>query len=104
MNKIKFCHNWNNKLNHDIFTTIRKYTEEKYLYYNDLIGAKFEIVLNNQKIGEANLIDIDICEFQNIPKGLLHIDSGIINNYEIEDLFKKFGINKEDKVLILTFK
>jgi len=104
MNKIKFSHNWNNKLNHNIFTTIRKYAEEKYSYYNNLIGKEFEILLNEKKIEEANLIDIDICDFKIIPKGLLHVDTGIINNYEIEDLFKMFGINKNDKVLILTFK
>jgi len=104
MNKIKFSHNWNNKLNHNIFTTIRKYTEEKYHYYNDLMGSNFDVLLNNEKIKEANLIDIDICDFKTIPNGLLHVDTGMVNNYEIEDLFAKFGISENDRVLILTFK
>jgi hypothetical protein len=104
MNKIKFSHNWNDKLNHSIFTTIRKCTEEKYIYYSDLLGTNFEILLNNIKIGEANLIDIDLYDFKTIPNGLLHTDTGIINNYEIGNLFKKFGITQTDRVLILTFK
>jgi len=103
MNRINFSHNWNNKLNHKIFTTIRKYDKNKYKYYLDLLGITLEVFLNGNKITEANLIDIDYCDFIKIPKGLLHTDTGIVNNYEIEDLFKKFGIKKEDEVLILTF-
>jgi hypothetical protein len=104
MNKIKFIHNWNDKLNHNIFTTIRKYTNEKYIYYNKNLATNFEVLINNNKIGEASLIDIDVSIFKSIPFGLLHTDTGIINNYEIQDLFKKFGINENNKVMILTFK
>ena len=103
MNKIKFSHNWNNKLNHEVFTTIRKSTPEKCQYYFDEVGKVFEVVNLDKHICNARLIEIEEKKFKEIPLGLLHTDTGIINNYEIEDLFKRFGITREVFVLILTF-
>lgn len=104
MNKIHFCHNWNDKLNQNIFTTIRKFSQSKKDYYYDKLAEIFEVLLNNKLITQARLIEVESWEFSSLPLGLLHSDTGIVNNIEIDNIFKKFGINKNDLVLILTFK
>ena len=118
MNKIKFSHNWNMKLNNNIFTTIRKSTKEKEEYYDNQIGNEFEVVLvrdindirPDRTMGTAILIDVEEVRFSEIPLGLLYLDTGLtgfddINKeYEVKKLFRKFGIEAMTKVLILTFK
>ena len=58
MNQIKFSHNWNNKLSNDIFTTIRRFTDEKFDYYKENLNKKFEVVLKNKVIGNNTIISI----------------------------------------------
>ena len=111
MNKIKFSHNWNLKLNNNIFTTIRKSNPEKSQYYYEAMSCDFEVILSrgnkdirpDKSFGIARLIEVEKRKFKDIPLSLLHLDTGILNIYEIEDLFKKFGIQREDEVLIFTF-
>jgi hypothetical protein len=104
MHTIKFSHNWNNKLHNPIFTTIRKYDVLKAKYYKDLITQNFDILLQNKKIGNAKLINMEIIRFNDIPESLLHIDTGYDLVCDIIELFSKFGITENNSVLILTFK
>lgn len=53
---IKFMENWNNKLNCSYFTTIRLYTKEKFNYYTDNLGNKFNVLLQGKKYCKAILI------------------------------------------------
>lgn len=104
MKQIKFSHNWNNKLNNDIFTTIRKSTSEKQKYYNSLIGEQFEVMLKDSARGIATLLTVHEFEYRHIHPILLLLDTGIEDYYKIEKVFRKFGMTSvTDKFLILTF-
>jgi len=98
--KIKFIHNWNNKLNCKFFTTIRKFSKEKEEYYRKYYNTTFEVLLNDKKVCEAKLINIDVVDFRDIPQQLLLLDVGQFNP---QDVFIKFGIRNKTKVLLLTF-
>ncbi len=105
MNQIKFSHNWNNKLNNNIFTTIRKYTPEKYKYYLDLKSYDFDVILNGKKFKEVKLVGIEIKKFKDIPSEVLILDTGILSIIDIEKVFYKFGLNTiQDEMIILIFK
>lgn len=99
--KIKFSHNWNEKLNQKIFTTIRRFTEKKLEYYERNLQKRFDVMLNDKKYGEARLITVQIIKFGDIPYGLKAVDTG---EEFPNDIFRKFGIGSETEVLILTFK
>ena len=104
MNTIKFSHNWNNKLNNDIFTTIRNHTPEKELHYMSQIGNRLSVELNKKKFREARLIDVDVKEYVEIDIALLRLDTGIQYIKEIEKVFIKFGMKDYlSDMLILTF-
>lgn len=104
MNIIKFIHNWNCKLSNKVFTTIRKYTYKKEMYYRSVIDAKFEVILNGNKIREAVLVDVEIANINDLPFGLLATDTAITSKKDVFRLFKGFGVEKDTKVIILTFK
>ena len=103
MNTIKFSHNWNNKIGHKIFTTIRGYTKSKFEYYTSKIGADFKVVLNNTTVSEAVLLNVESLEFCKIPLGLLKTDTGLSTETQVKDIFERFGIKSTDKAIILTF-
>ena len=105
MVEISFSRNWNSKLNNDIFSTIRVYDPMKLIYYEKNLNKPFDIVLNYQKIGKAELFKIQVETMAMIPYGMLMLDTGEINITIIRDIFIKFGIkNDDDKVIILWFK
>ena len=104
-NRIKFSHNWNNKLNLNVFTTIRTWSRKKVLYYLSLVGHKFDVLLKDKKIGEAELQSMEVLEFSDIPDALLMYDTGLDLN-EAGKVFAQFGLVKlpNHQVIILTFK
>lgn len=103
MKTIKFSHNWNNKLNNDIFTTIRKSTPGKKDYYLDSICDTFEVSLNGKIRGEVCLIMVEEMKFKDIPITIFRLDTGL-DDSRTEELFFKFGMKSpDDKFLILTF-
>jgi len=104
MNQIKFSHNWNNKLNNKIFTTIRKYNSEKEQYYMSLVTEFLEVILEGKYIGKAELLYVEKNIYKNIPYGFLYLDTGFTTCSQVDELFDKFGIKPNDEVLILTFK
>ena len=104
MNTIKFSHNWNNKLNNDIFTTIRNHTLEKEKYYRKQIGEIFEVELQEKKTGEARLMKVEVKEYIEIDFNLLMLDTGMTNLRKITKLFLDFGMEDYmSDMLILTF-
>lgn len=105
MNQIKFSHNWNNKLNNHVFTTIRKWTKEKYDYYNKLQinDTNLLVTLNKRIIKQVKLFSVYTEEYGFIPQVLLQLDTGMIDRCKIDSLFKRFGISSHNKVIILTF-
>jgi len=103
MNIIRFSHNWNHKLNKSIFTTIRKYDYKKWNYYKAQEGSPFKVMLNDTDVGDAKLLDAEYTVLKQLPIGLICTDTGM-NQEESFSLFKKFGIDKQDQVIILTFR
>lgn len=103
MGAIKFCHNWNNKLNCKYFSTIRKHTEQKHQYYQNKIGHVYNVVLNGRTISTAILVGVRTSQYSNLPRELITLDTGIINYTEQDNLFKKFGIQINDNVIVLLF-
>lgn len=103
MNIIKFSKNWNNKLNQTIFTTIRKYNYKKWVYYKSLEDAKFKVFLEGQVARMATLINVEYLSLNEVPKGLICADTGC-EFKEALKIFRKFGIDKHETVIILTFK
>lgn len=101
MNKIRFSHNWNNKLSGKVFTTIRKWGAEKAEYYLRSKGLIFTIILNDIVLGNAKLLDVVVDDINDIPEILLILDTGLTSQEDIIALFKKFGV--KDKVVILLF-
>ena len=101
MNRIKFSHNWNNKLNNEYFTTIRKYTDAKFDYYKDKVGEVFSVLLKGKEICKAELISVEMKNFDNIPEALFIIDTG---TETYKNVFGMFGIVDTDIVIILVFR
>jgi hypothetical protein len=108
MNQIKFSENWNNKLNNNIFTTIRGWNKDKEDYYKKLVGSEFEIVLNGkvqEDFKKVRLIDSEIIEFSKISRHTLMLDTGQSDFAEIFNIFNNFGMKSIfDKMIILTFR
>jgi len=105
---IKFNHNWNNKLDGKVFTTIRKHDTEKADYYFKSKDKVFTVMLDNKAYGSAKLIEVyveDIEDLLGLEVGgqalLLRLDTGLTDLSTILELFKKFGV--KDKVIILLF-
>ena len=105
---IRFVHNWNNKLDGKVFTTIRKYDTEKADYYFESRAKVFTVMLDNKKYGSAKLLDVYVEDIEDLlglegwlPALLLKLDTGLTDLCTILELFKKFGVT--DKVIILLF-
>ena len=105
MNKIKFSHNWNNKLSNNIFTTIRKHTKAKEEYYREQLGEIFDIYLNNLMLpSQVRLVGVEVNGFNKINDNVLMLDTGLRSIIDIEKVFYKFGLNTiQDKMIILLF-
>lgn len=103
MTKINFDKNWNNKLDNDVFTTIRKWDPQKEEYYKKAIGASVDIELKGQKKGKAILFDVHVMLLRVIPLEILQLDTGLHKEVDIYRLFAQFGCYKYDKCMFLTF-
>lgn len=104
MNQIKYSHNWNNKLNCDVYTSIRKSTPEKKEYYKSNIGNVFDVILNGKLFNQKILWDVFDHEFGSLPLSLITLDTGF-SPIDAKELFATFGIkNPEDGVLVLWWR
>jgi len=100
--EINFNNNYNNKLDKDMFFTVRKYTRDSYNYYRRNCTNIFDILLNKKLYTKAKLISIRIQYFAEFDVPFLEEDTG----YKYEDalnLFKSLGINPETIVIVLKF-
>ena len=101
---IKFSKNWNNKLECDVFTTIRDWSLEKQDYYLSNLTKIFDVELNGKKKCEAKLIYVDCSAvLGRLSTAVLAMDTGLVEPQKIYELFKGFGIGLEDRVLLLIF-
>ena len=101
---IRFITNWGGKLDKGIYTTIRKYSQDKFLYYDSVKGHEFDVFLAGQHHSTAELLAVNTQELGAIPFGFLAIDTGVIDPDEVYAIFKKFGCDKSDTVIVLLFK
>lgn len=106
MNKtIKFSHNWNHKLDCDIFTTIRKYEKSKSDYYKP--GDMFDVLLCNEFKTRAELIGKSTHIFGDLVNwqlDVLRLDVGLYESDKVCDIFAKFKINLFTPVMVLKFR
>lgn len=100
---VKFSHNWNNKLNCKVFTTIRSFSENKLNYYQSAIGKEFSVELNGKHFCRAKLLIVEHMQLDEIPDALKCMDTGLSSHIEAFELFRKFGIESYQRALILTF-
>ena len=100
---VKFSKNWNNKLDCNVFTTIRKHTKEKEDYYQSQIGVYNNIYLGDKVHCIAKIFDIKVMTYSQLPSELLVLDTGIPSHSLIDITFSKFGIEQSDKVIVLLF-
>ena len=100
---IKFSHNWNNKLNTKVFTTIRKWNRNKEEYYRSAIGEIFKVDLGGHQLPLVKLVNVDIIEYAHIPVTVLAQDVGYTSREKADQIFARFGIANFDRVIILLF-
>ena len=102
MNNIKFSHNWNQKLNQKIFTTIRSFDTKKWNYYKGQENEDFTVLLKGVKHSIVTLISVETEKLGMLPKGLICADTG--NKFEdAMAIFKRFGLGKQQEAIVLTF-
>lgn len=97
---IKFSEKWD-KLGHiDGFTTIRRYTPEKYGYYSSNIGNVFEVQVNGKRLYDAVLKSAAAMGSHEIDRELLLEDTRL-NGESYYGWYSK--IRQMDKVILLEF-
>ena len=95
--ELNFNKNYNNKLNCDIFTTIRRNN------FTNRNCSELKIMLNEEYLFDAEVIDRKIYDHVNhIPDHILILDTGIVNIYDAIKLIKSFY--KDDKLVLLIIK
>jgi len=103
MPTIRFSHNWNKKLDGDVFTTVRKHEPDKCDYYLGCRGQTFTVMLDERKVGEAKLVEVFIQDYYEIPELFLRLDTGMVDMLKVKQLFNNFGIKDNDRCIILLF-
>jgi hypothetical protein len=101
VNTIKFKHNWNGKLDCDLWTTIRRFTPEKFEYYFFLIDKEFDVLVEGISHSYAKLVGIRKTNLVDVQPEILFTDTG---SEEPMDVFKKFGLRLDSEVIVLVFK
>ena len=94
--KLKFMHNWNNKLNCDYYTTIRliQNGNDKYWRKNDIL----DVYIKETFLHNAEIIDIMKCDLKSIPNYLLLTDSKMNQKQFIEFCSKVYKLTAEQLV------
>jgi len=100
-NEINFIQNWNDKLERDFFTTIRKYSDEKYNFYIGNLKKSFDVYLMGEYKRSVTLEHVGVSiRLNQLPSGLLMVDTGLKHPFP---LFERFGIKEDSPVIVLTF-
>jgi len=103
---IKFSKNWNNKLNNDIFTTIRSswgQMGDKQEYYQNNIDNVFDVILNKKIHSQVKLVSVSEYNFEDLPKTIIMIDTGMKWADAIHMFNREMNITYASKVLLLCF-
>ena len=110
MNRINFSKNWVGKLEHEFFSTVRLFTQEKYVYYELLENELFEVCLNKKVFCESELVFVKkVSLLDCLNFGLNYTDAGL-NPFEFYSLMKRFYGKKEGwndmntELILLIFK
>ncbi len=72
MDVIAFSQNWNNKLNGQVFTTLRLRNDKKYY-----AGNRIEILLKGQSKGKAVVLEVKNILLEQINNYIAGIDTGL---------------------------
>ncbi len=71
MKQIKFSFNWNNKLNCKAFSTIRPYSEGKYI-----ITELYEILLKEHVVAKAKIVNTFKFDINQMTNNMAFLDTG----------------------------
>lgn len=86
---LKFAKNWNNKLNNDVFSTLRK--KGTGIMHGDAVA----IVLADKVYKWAQVVGVSECKYSELSPVLLALDTGI-TDLSVHGLFKNFGIDTDN--------
>lgn len=101
MTIIRFVENWGNKLNREVFTTIRNSDEKKKNYYVSHLNKIFQVKLKGEAYCEARLISVWYGKFEDVPPDVLTEDTGLSFDKSLV-LFNRFKC-VGSFVIVLTF-
>lgn len=109
MKTIKFAKNWNNKLACPVFTTIREVKNGEWTdrnYYPNQVGTAFNMVISQNVVCVAKLINARIMPFKDIPPEVLLTDTGKPDLEGAKATFNMFyrDLNPNKEFAILVFK
>jgi hypothetical protein len=106
VNRINYNKNWNNKLDCEYYTTIRKYTDEKYQYYQENLDREFEVFIDGKPYTKSKLFDLHTEKLEDIDSLTVMMDTGVpeVPLDAQRNLFKGFNMDLEDRVILLVFK
>jgi len=98
--KIRFSMDWDKLGNSDGFTTIRKFTPEKYDYYVQNIGHRFEVWVCGNYFYDTILKSVAIVEPKSLDPKLLEEDTRIDGKIQ-QDWYNRILHTK--KAILLEF-
>ena len=106
---LRFTKNHNNKLNLDVFTTIRKYSEEKLKYWESFFKKEINVWVKGRTslpYCVGILERVSVRQYYTLTNELLILDTGLTDLVKIDQLFKNFKTitSGEDNVILLTVK
>ena len=84
MDKLKFSYNWNNKLQCDVFTTIRLATGKYKL------NETYEVDLKGVHLCNATVIDVQVITIDQLKPWIAYLDTGYNLKETKEILYKMY--------------
>lgn len=72
MDTLAFSHNWNQKLNADVFTTIRLRNDKRYF-----AGNRLNVILKGQSKGSAVILEVKNIRLDQINNYIAGLDTGL---------------------------
>jgi hypothetical protein len=72
MDTLAFSHNWNQKLNADVFTTLRLRNDKRYF-----AGNRLNVILKGQPKGTAVILEVKNIRLEQINNYIAGLDTGL---------------------------
>jgi len=102
---IRFAENFNGKLDHKIFCTIRKYDPKRYGRLDALRRLQSELIMSRKEqvhcLARILMLDAPLT-LNDIPKGILLADTGRKTLDEALKVFATYRISTNTNVMIIT--